>query len=199
MSTLPFLAPAEHTANEIVIRAYRPGDGAALQRAAVSSYEHLRPWMPWARAEQSVEESEALCRTFAGKYLLNQEFTLGIWIGADLAGGSGFHLRHGLIDLGNAEIGMWISAAHASNGLGTRVLAALLEWGFTAWPWQRLVWQCDTRNLASARVAEKNGLSREGTFRSDALAVDGSRRDTHLYAILRDEWRQAHTPLPDAD
>jgi RimJ/RimL family protein N-acetyltransferase len=156
--------------------------------------------MPWARAEQSVEESEALCRTFAGKYLLNQDFTLGIWIGDELVGGSGFHLRHGPIDLGNAEIGMWISAARAGSGLGTRALAALLEWGFSsAWPWQRLVWQCDTRNLASARVAEKNGLSREGTFRADALAVDGSRRDTHLYAILRDQWRQAHTPLADAD
>ncbi len=80
---------------------------------------------------------------------------------------------------------MWVAAAHAGRGLGTRALAALIEWGFTDWPWQRLVWCCDTRNLASARVAEKCGLAREATFRSDALAVDGSRRDTHLFAILR--------------
>jgi RimJ/RimL family protein N-acetyltransferase len=145
--------------------------------------------MLWAKVEQSVEESEMICRRFAGRYLLNEEFTLGIWIGDELAGGTGYHLRHGGLDLGVAEIGMWVSASRASGGLGTRALAALLEWGFTAWPWQRLIWRCDTRNLASARVAEKGGLTREATFRSDALAVDGSRRDTHVYAILREEWK----------
>jgi RimJ/RimL family protein N-acetyltransferase len=188
MSATPFLAPIEHVAGELTIRAYRPGDGPALQRSAVASYEHLRPWMPWARAEQSVEESEALCRRFAGRYLLGEDFVLGLWIGEELVGGSGFHLRWGGVDSGNAEVGMWISAARAGQGLGTRALAALLAWGFTAWPWQRLVWQCDTRNVGSARVAEKNGLSREGTLRADALDVAGARRDTHLYAILRGEW-----------
>lgn len=196
MSAAPFIPPAEHSAGDLTIRAYRPGDGPALQRAVVDSYAHLRPWMLWARAEQSVAESEAICHTFAGRYLLGQEFTLGIWLGDELAGGSGFHLRHGPIDLGVAEIGMWVSAARAGAGLGTRTLSALLEWGFSAWPWQRLVWRCDTRNLASARVAEKGGLTREGTLRSDALAADGSRRDTHLYAILRDEWLHKGAQAP---
>jgi RimJ/RimL family protein N-acetyltransferase len=189
MSNSTFLAPLAHIAGDLTLRAYRPGDGPALQRAVVASYEHLRPWMLWAKVEQSVEESEMICRRFAGRYLLNEEFTLGIWIGDELVGGTGYHLRQGGLDLGVAEIGMWVSASRASGGLGTRALAALLEWGFTAWPWQRLVWRCDTRNLASARVAEKGGLTREATFRSDALAVDGSRRDTHVYAILRDEWK----------
>lgn len=188
MANTPFLAPTEYRAGELTLRAYRPGDGPALRQAVVSSYEHLRPWMPWARAEQSVEETEAQCRSFAGRYLLNEDFILGIWLGDELAGGSGFHLRHGPISSGNAEIGMWISAAQAGSGLGTRALAALLEWGFTEWPWRRLVWRCDTRNLASARVAEKNGLIREGTLRSDEFDVEGQRRDTHIYAILRDEW-----------
>lgn len=183
-----FLAPLERTAGDLTLRAYRPGDGAALQAAAVSSYEHLRPWMPWAKAEQTVEESEAICRRLAGSYLANENFTLGIWLGDELAGGTGFHLRWGGIASGNAEIGMWVSAARAGQGLGARVLGALLDWGFSAWPWQRLVWQCDTRNIASARVAEKCGLTREAHFRSDNLAVDGGRRDTYLYAILRDEW-----------
>jgi len=189
MAPQPFFAPSEHTVDGMLIRAYRPGDGPALQRAAVASYDHLRPWMPWARAEQSVEQSEAICRAAAARYLLNEDFTLSVWVDGELAGGTGYHLRHGGVDSGNAEIGMWISGAHAGKGLGSRLLAALLAWGFTAWPWQRLVWQCDTRNLASVRVAEKNGLVLEGTMRSDALDVAGRRRDTHLYAILRDEWR----------
>lgn len=189
MANEPFLAPLEHRDGELVIRTYGPGDGAALQRAAVSSYEHLRPWMPWARAEQSVAESEALCRRFAANHLLAQEFVLGIWLGDELAGGTGFHARGGSIESGTADVGMWISAARAGQGLGTRALRALLAWGFgEAWPWQRLTWHCDTRNLASARVAQKGGMRHEATFRSDALDVEGRRRDTHMFALLREEW-----------
>lgn len=189
MSNSIFLAPLEYSFDELTLRAYRPGDGAALQRAVVASYEHLRPWMLWAQPEQSVEESERLCRMFAGKYLLGDEFTLGIWSGDELVGGTGYHLRWGDIEQGTAEIGMWVAGASAGQGLGTRALRALLRWGFSAWPWQRLVWQCDTRNLASARVAEKGGLRHEATFRADALDVEGGRRDTHLYAMLREEFQ----------
>lgn len=194
MSAQAFVAPLEYRDGDVLVRAYRTGDGAALSEATVSSYEHLRPWMPWARAEQSVEESEALCRRFAGKYLLGEDFTLGIWRGATLLGGTGFHLRWGGVSSGNAEIGMWVRASEAGRGTGTAALAALLHWGFTAWPWQRLVWRCDTRNLASARVAEKGGLTREGTMRSADLDVDGQRCDLHVYAVLRGEWAAGRAP-----
>lgn len=186
--TSPFLPPLEYRHGELTLRAYRPGDGAALQAAAVSSYEHLRPWMPWAKADQSVAESEEIARRLGGSYLTRENFTLGVWAGDELVGGTGFHLNWGGIDSGNAEIGMWIRGDRAGQGLGTRVLAMMLDWGFSAWPWQRLIWQCDTRNVASARVAEKCGLTREAHFRSDALDVEGQRRDTYLYAILRDDW-----------
>ena len=188
MLKTPFFAPAELVADGITVRTYRPGDGAALQAAVVSSYEHLRPWMPWATTEQTVEQSEALCRRFAANYLLNQDFVLGIWIGEQQAGGTGYHLRGGSVETGNAEIGMWIASSHAGQGLGTRVLRALLGWGFREWGWERLEWRCDTRNVGSMRVAEKNGLRLEGTLRSDAFGTDGQRRDTHIYAMLRQEW-----------
>ena len=83
---------------------------------------------------------------------------------------------------------MWVRASMAGRGLGGRFLHALLQWGFTEWPWLRLSWRCDTRNKASIRVAERAGLKREGTLRSHLIAPDGQRRDTACFAILRDEW-----------
>ena len=38
--------------------------------------------------------------------------------------------------------------------------------------------------------AARSELTREGTLRADRFGVDGQRRDTHIYAILRDEWLQ---------
>ena len=188
MDTLPFFAPTTYPTADFTIRTYLPGDGAALQAATVSSYDHLRPWMPWATADQTIDAAEALCRRFYAAYLLNENFVLGVWRGADLVGGTGFHLRHGGLEQRTSEVGLWMRASVAGRGLGTQVLAAVLAWGFDAWGWERLVWTCDTRNTASMRVAEKNGLTREGVLRADQLDVSGVRRDTAVYAILRTDW-----------
>jgi len=183
-----FIAPESTASDGITIRAYRPGDGPELRIATTASYDHLRPWMPWATPEDSLEAAEARCRRFAANYLLNQDFVLGIWVGDQLAGGTGFHLRGAPLALRSADIGMWIRGSYAGQGLGTRALGAMLRWGFAEWGWERLTWHCDTRNLASARVAQKNAMALEGTLRSDALDVEGQRRDTYVFATLRDEW-----------
>lgn len=190
MSAEPFLAPLSLTTDEFTLRAYTPGDGAALQIATNSSYEHLRPWMVWATADQTLEQAEAICRRLAASYLLSQDFTLGIWIGDELAGGTGFHLRGGELALRNGEIGMWIRGSYAGQGLGTRVLGAMLQWGFSAWGWERIFWRCDTRNVASRRVAEHNDMRHEGILRSSALDVAGARCDMHMFALIRQDWER---------
>lgn len=188
MDTATFIAPASFRSDGFTIRAYQPGDGPELCVASTSSYAHLRPWMLWATAEDSVEAAEVRSRRFAANYLLNEDFVLGIWVGDQLAGGAGFHLRSAPLAFRTAEIGMWIRGSYAGQGLGTQVLQAMLKWGFEDWGWQRLSWHCDTRNHASDSVALKNGLTLEATLRSDALDVEGQRRDTSIFAILRDEW-----------
>ena len=190
MDAATFVAPRSFSSDGMTVRAYQPGDGPELCVATISSYEHLRPWMVWATAEDSVEAAEVRSRRFAARYLLNEEFVLGIWVGDQLAGGTGFHLRNEPLALQSAEIGMWIRGSYAGQGLGTRVLHAMLKWGFEDWGWRRLCWHCDTRNLASVSVARKNGLLLEGTLRSDALDVAGQRRDTFIFSMLRDEWTQ---------
>src|SRR5262249_40252278 len=137
-----FIAPGSITRDGITIRAYRPGDGPELRIATTSSYEHLRPWMPWATREDSVEAAEARGRRFAAHYLLNEDFVLGIWVGEQLAGGTGFHLRGTPLTLRSAEIGMWIRGSYAGQGLGTRALRVMLKWGFEEWNWERLSWHC---------------------------------------------------------
>ena len=197
MDSATFTAPTSYTSDGMTLRAYRPGDGPELCIATTSSYAHLRPWMAWATPEDSAEATEVRCRRFAARYLLNEEFVLGIWHGDQLAGGTGFHLRSAPLALQSAEIGMWIRGNYAGQGLGTRALRAMLNWGFADWGWERLSWYCDTRNFASARVAQKNGMTLEGTLRGGALDVAGKRRDTYVFAMLREEWlERGSRPTP---
>jgi RimJ/RimL family protein N-acetyltransferase len=185
--------PDRHEAADVILRSFQPGDGERMAEAVNASYDHLKTFMIWAVPHQPVARAEQKCREFRGQWLLGKDFPIGIWAPDEsrLLGGSGYHLREGALELGNAEIGMWIRADAAGRGLGTKVLATLLRGGFTEWPWQRLSWRCSSANLVSQRVAEKAGLQREGTLRSHGVQPDGQRRDTVCYALLRSDRRLA--------
>lgn len=182
-------APVRTTFDDYVIRRYFEGDGPALYRAVAESLDHLRPNMPWIVQHDSPEASEAVVRSIISRYLSNQDYGLGIWQGDRQVGGTGFHPRVGEPETANIEIGLWIHAHEAGKGLGKRVLRAMLKWGFDDWGWYRIVWKCDSTNLASASVARACGLNEEGCLRQDRISLDGTRTDTLLFAILAEDWR----------
>jgi len=185
-----FFAPEEYLTERLLLRPYQPGDGAELSAAVLESYEHLKPWMPWATESQSEEESEQLVRTFRAGFLLAQNFVFAIRTTDDrrLLGGAGFHLREGPLSSGNAEIGMWIRSSEANKGIGSEALRALIEWGFTEWPWNRLSWRCDLENKVSIQLAQKAGMQREGILRQHMRNPAGEVRNTACHAILKEEW-----------
>jgi RimJ/RimL family protein N-acetyltransferase len=188
---LEYIAPPDEFQGErVLLRSYRPGDGAELCAATVESFEHLRPWMAWATETQSEAEAERRARTNRGQWLLASDFVIAIRTPDDrrFLGGAGYHLREGPISTRSAEIGMWIRASEAGKGIGSAALEALLEWGFTEWPWRRLSWRCDAENAASRRIARKAGLAEEGVLRRHGRTPSGAVRDTVCYAILREEW-----------
>jgi RimJ/RimL family protein N-acetyltransferase len=184
------LAPERYETPEFVLRSYDVSDGPMLREMNLESYEHLRPFMAWATPNQTLEEAERLVRQFRGRYLLAEDFIVGVFSPEEkrLLGGTGFHLREGPLSTGSAEIGMFIRKAESYRGLGTRVLLAMLEWGFTAWPWLRLSWRCDDRNKPSVRVAEKAGLRLEGVLRGQHAHAGPGRRDTVCYGLTRADW-----------
>ena len=190
-----FFAPDRCETPDFTIRCLQAGDGRLAQEAANASYEHLRTFLSWARPDFTVEEQEIRVRKCCALYLTNEDFILGIFSadGTRMLGGTGMHLRGRSLEQAYAEVGMWIAASEAGKGLGTRVLKQVLRWGFTDWPWQRIEWRCDARNLASAAVARKAGMQIEGTFRQ-LYAPDGSRRDVHIFSMLRDEYFRSQAP-----
>jgi RimJ/RimL family protein N-acetyltransferase len=191
-----FFAPDRIDLPEFTLRSYEPGDGLLLAESAKRSFDHLRVFLTeWPPDNFDHDAAEQLVRTWRARYLLSEDFRLGIFSpdGKQTFGGTGFYLRGEPYSRRNAEIGMWIDVDYSGKGYATKVLSAMLRWGFKAWPWQRLSWKCDTRNIASMRVAEKAGLQREGCLRQDYPLKDGiERRDTYIYATLRDEWLAQH-------
>jgi RimJ/RimL family protein N-acetyltransferase len=53
----------------------------------------------------------------------------------------------------------------------------------------RIQAQTDPRNVASQKVLEKVGFTKEGTARK-FFFMRGEWRDAYLYSILREEWKE---------
>lgn len=73
------------------------------------------------------------------------------------------------------------------KGNATEVAKLLVEFGFSTLNLHRIFATCDPRNLGSAKVLEKIGMTYEGRIRQNLLLKDGW-RDSLLFSILKHEW-----------
>lgn len=90
----------------------------------------------------------------------------------------------------SAELGYWIGAPYWGNGYGTEAARALIDFGFTALPLDRIHAHHFARNPASGRVMVKAGMQ-EAFFRAAAVEKSGEREDVRGYAITRAQWQAA--------
>lgn len=106
-----------------------------------------------------------------------------------IIGGCGIHLNRP--DHRTAAIGYCFNNNYWGKGYATETVGALLHLGFEGLGLHRILGTCDTRNIGSARVMEKNGMRQEALF-SKNLWQKGEWRDSYLYAILDNEWQENH-------
>jgi ribosomal-protein-serine acetyltransferase len=59
--------PDHFETERLLLRAPRPGDGAAGNAAICASIAELKTWMPWAQITPTVAETEAVYRRGAAK------------------------------------------------------------------------------------------------------------------------------------
>ena len=172
----------------MVVRCWEPADAPLLKEAVDGSLDHLRPWMPWAEDEpQSVEEKIDLLRAFRGRFDLDEDYVYALFDAAEtrVVGGSGLHRRVGDDAL---EIGYWIRADRVGEGLATEATVALTRVGFEVCGVDRIEIRVEPANEASARIPEKLGFTREGTFRRRlAGRPDEPKRDAVVYTMLADD------------
>jgi RimJ/RimL family protein N-acetyltransferase len=172
-----------------VIRCWEPRDAPLLKSAIDSSLEHLRPWMPWAYDEpQTLPEKIELLRGFRGRFDLGEDYIYGIFSPreTEVLGGSGLHTRVGPDAF---EIGYWVSASAAGNGIATETTAALTRAGIELAGADRIEIKVDPSNEASMKVPRKLRFTEEATLRR---RLPGRRpgdeaRDSVIFSLLRED------------
>jgi RimJ/RimL family protein N-acetyltransferase len=89
---------------------------------------------------------------------------------------------------GVSEIGYWLRADARGRGVATRALVLASRWAIEERGAARVQLRADPENVASCRVAEKAGFTREGVLRSAHWNARLRRRQDHaLYSLLPSE------------
>lgn len=87
------------------------------------------------------------------------------------------------------EVGYSVAREHWGKGLATEAARAVIDAAFQSLPdLNKVRAMADLRNVASQRVMEKVGMTREGVLRQNRL-FRGEYVDEVWYGLLRGEWR----------
>lgn len=177
--------PEHFDTARLTIRAPEWGDGAEVNEAIRESVEQLRPWLPFAEKVPSLEESEAHVRKAKLQFLERTDLVLHLRDKQtdDFVGSSGLHR----IDW-NArcfEIGYWIRSSRAGKGLMTEAVQGIEQFAITYLNANRLEIRCDSRNVRSAKVAERAGYTLEGILRSVRRDSTGTLVDVMVFSKIR--------------
>jgi ribosomal-protein-alanine N-acetyltransferase len=87
----------------------------------------------------------------------------------------------------SAEVGYVLHKDHWGKGIAAEALKAVLQFGFCELGLQRIEGRFMTKNEASRRVMEKNGMTFEGILKG-AVFVRGNYVDVGVCAILREDY-----------
>ncbi|MEU8844261.1 GNAT family protein [Streptomyces roseus] len=135
------------------------------------------------------EESRAFVATAldAWAYSPQRRFVYAARVEGEVVGVGELHVRSRGQRQG--EITYSVHPRAWGRGVGTAIGKELLARGFEHLRLHRIYATCDPRNLGSARVLGRLGMTWEGRHRHTALIRDGW-RDSEMFSILEEEWRE---------
>jgi RimJ/RimL family protein N-acetyltransferase len=185
---MPHLTPTSIVEGEITLRPWSERDvDAIVQRINdpdVALYLDLVP-QPYTRADAHDWFAITAEGWRAGTLAAFAIFTDGM---EGAVGGIGVRFL-GDLDAGCAEVGYWVGAEARGRGVATKATRAVARWAFENVPeLARLQLRADVQNVASNRVAENAGFTREGVLRAQRFnARMGKRVDFAMWSLLREE------------
>lgn len=171
----------------LLLRMHRPDDLEPLL-AYYSDPDVARyiPWQPWSRTDAEEHLGRRVERSGLGGpddvlslVVEHEGRVVGdvvLWPADDT------HER--------GEIGWAFHPAVAGQGFATEAARALVDIAFASYGMRRVFAQMDARNVTSARVCERLGMTREAHLREDIWAK-GEWIDNVVYGLLASEWTSA--------
>ncbi len=90
------------------------------------------------------------------------------------------------------NIGWVFNPSHAGHGYATEAVRAVISIAFECYGMHRIKAQLDVRNVDSARLCERLGMTKEAHLRQEWWNK-GEWTDNAIYGLLRREWTGSET------
>jgi ribosomal-protein-serine acetyltransferase len=175
------------------------GDGAEIrplepwQAEAFAAYidehrAHLAPWLPWATSITDADGARAFLQRYADGQAADVRRFYSLWQDGVMAGGCLFRVFDA--GLRSCEIGVWLSPAAEGRGLVTRACRELIRWAIEERGMNRIEWRCVPHNARSIAVAQRLGMTYEGTLRQ-VFPFHGELLDAQVWSLLASEYDPA--------
>jgi len=170
-------------ANDLCIRPFAESDVSAFVFAVHESVETVGVWMPWCVATYS----EGDARLWFEKCLANVRakiaYDLGIFdaSGNELYGGisiNQININHKV-----ANIGYWVRQSRQRQGIATRAVRSISDYGFKQLKLTRLEIVAAEKNRPSRAVAENVGAVLE-CIAPDRIAIKSRAISAAVYSIV---------------
>ncbi|WP_317173187.1 GNAT family N-acetyltransferase [Maribacter aquimaris] len=100
--------------------------------------------------------------------------------------------RYMLIDWKNKVLHIgstWIGRDFQGSGLNTHMKNLMIDQAFDTMGFEKIEFRIDERNVRSRKAVEKLGGVLEGILRKNVYLLDGFKRNTCCYGILKEEWQ----------
>jgi len=173
----------ELTDGHVLLRPYRLSDIEQLYEAARESIPEVSVWLPWCHTGYSIKESREWvgARAEARQQGTAYDFTMVDPGDGSYLGGCGLNnISH---EHKFANLGYWVRTSRTRRGLATAATRLLARFGFKELKLNRIEIVVATPNIASQRVAEKAGATREGVLRN-RLVVGDKVYDAVMFSLI---------------
>ena len=170
----------------LLIRPYRKEDAGALYEAVRESLSEVSQWLPWCHQNYSIEEST----DFIGSRELASQggewYSFGVFEtdGGRFLGGVGINFINRVHQMAN--LGYWVRTSACGRGVATAATRLAARFGFEELGLHRIEIVAAVGNVASQRVAEKAGATREGVLRK-RLLIRGESLDAVLFSQVPED------------
>ena len=168
----------------LTLRKYLMSDAEAMYKNYLTD-ERVTRFLSW-KPYKSVEEARSFLSTQVDEYANDNVYHWAIELNDEVIGGiSAFSISE---KNRSCEIGYCIAYDFWNKGIVSEALRAVMDFLFAEVGMHRIMAKHAAENPASGKVMIKCGMTYEGKLREYYLHYDGTRSDSLVYGILKDEF-----------
>lgn len=167
----------------ITLRRYDSADIPLVFEAVRESISEISPWMSWCSVDYSREESAAWVLSRDEAWANRSEFSFVI---ADSRTGAflgSVGLNYLNFDHQFANLGYWVRSSQTRRGIATAATRLTARFGLRDLGLRRIEILAAVENVASQRVAEKSGATKEGVLRN-RLVIHGRSYHAVMFSLI---------------